>query len=651
MSQTTARLWSKIERDAWRLPEDLTVSQWADKNRVLDSRNSAEPGPWRTSRTPYLQGVMDAFCDAEVEIITLQKSPQSGGTEAILNMIGYAIDQDPSPSLLVMPREEDCAYASINRLKPMIGQSPQLQGHTTGRIWDLSKMEFYFDRMTLYFAGSNSPAGLAAKPVKFLFLDEVNKFPPFAGKEANPIDLAVKRTITFWDRKIVEVSTPTTTDGYITLSYNRSNKQQYYIPCPHCGRYSVWRFEQLKIDKKLRDPDQIRKSKGTVWYECEFCKKQIEEIQKDELVAKGEWLAEGQKIDAKGKITGEAKKDRRHSGFHFSALISPWVSWTEIMAQWFEANTEEGIAIGKLLDFMNSILAEPWQERGRAVKANELEKRRGDFSRGTVPDDCLVLVAGADYHEDQFGNKRIDYEVRGFGYTLANWAISSGRADSWEQLEDEVLFSPFPWANPRGPNKDKPELAVIQLFVDARFLPDEVCGFCIRHPGIAMPAMGASHKQRTPLVISNWEKASQGRAKRYRGLQLMIIDTEFFKNQVTGWAEKEAGEAGSTEYYAEIPDVYFTEFCNEQKIKTRDKWGREHWVWRPVKKGAPTHFLDTAVNAAAAAFYRRIQYLRRPAEQQRTAAAARPRASGQKKRPKKRVHQGFLDDLPRLTFR
>lgn len=651
MSRTTATLWSEAEQEAWRLPEDLTVSQWADKNRVLPA-DSAEPGPYKLVRTPWAKGPMDAFSDPEVEEIDLMWPRQTSKSTSVQNMIGYAIDQDPGPILYVVPREKDVVDRSQKIFRPMIEDSPALKRHITTSPRDLQTESFTFDRMTLYFGWAGSPAELKQRAIKYLFFDEPDSYPQFTGKEADPISLATHCTTTFWDRKIVKVCTPRTKTDYIWQSYITSNQQQYYIPCPHCGDYSVWEFGQLKIRKELRDPDVIRKQAGCVWYECEFCKKRIEETQKEELVDKGIWVAEGQRIDKQGNVTGEAKKDKRHSGFHATALISSWLSWTEIMARWFEANTEEGIALGKLFDFRTEILAEPWEERGRAAKANELEKRKGDFSRSTVPDDCLVLVGGADYHEDQFGNKRIDYEIRGFGYGLRNWVISNGSADSWEELEEEVLLSPFVWANPQGPNKDKPELAVIQLFVDSGYKPEEVYGFCLQHPGIAMPTKGASHSQRTPLVLTNLEKASQGRAKRYRGMQLMMVDTNFFKEQVTGWAERKGGQAGSTEFYVEIPDVYFTEFCNEQKVKTRDRYGREHWIWKPVKRGAPTHFLDTAVNAAAAAFYRRVQYLRRPGEQRAAAAVKKTQQQAvRKSRPKSRPHEGFLDDLPRLTFR
>lgn len=621
MKSTTETIWSEAEREAWRLPAELTVSQWADKHRILPNW-VAEPGPWRTDRTPHLRGIMDAFCDPEVEFIIVQKPRQTGGTEGMLNMIGYSISEDPGPSMLVMARDEDCDYMAEKRLRPMVNNSAELLSHTTGRIWDLSKTDFSFDLMDLFFASSNSPSSLKSKPIRYLYLDEVNDYPPFVGKEASPIDTAINTTLTFWDRKIIIVSTPTTTDGHITIFLGKSRIHHRYIPCPHCGEYSIWQFSQLKIAKDLRDPDKIRQMPGCVWYECEHCGGRIEELQKEELSKKGVWLAEGEKIKPDGTVYGQAKKSKRYSGFQFSALISPWVSWPEIMARWFEANTEEGIAIGKLFDFMNHILAEPYTETATRIEVQQLDKNKGGFSRGTVPDECLILVAGADYHEDTRGAVRIDYEARGFGYGERNFVISSGAANSWEQFESEVLLSPFPWSNPDGPRANEPELAVMLAFIDSGFKPDEVYNFCLRYPHICIPTKGASHTQRTPLVVSNLEKTTGHRQKRYRGMQLVLIDTDFFKDKVHNWAAKEAGQAGSTQFYAEIPDYYFREFTNERKERRRGRYGQVIWRWVPVSKGAKTHHLDTAVNAAAAGFYKRVQYLRRPAEQRISAALA-----------------------------
>lgn len=657
MSPTTKTLWTETQRRILTPPEDITVSRWADANRVLDARSSAEPGPWRTDRTPYLRGIMDAFSDPEVEEETIQKPAQSGGTESIHNMLGYCVSCDPGPALLVMPREDDCDYAAENRLKPMIRSSTDLAGHITERLWDLSKREFNLDNMTLYFAGSNSPAGLAAKPIRYLFLDEVNKYPPFAGKEANPVDLAKKRTITFWDRKIVMTSTPTTAEGLITLSYKRSNMQQYYVPCPACKRYQILIFTQLKIPKNLRDPDKIRRSEGKVYYECEHCGARIEENQKEKMTAAGVWVPKGQDVDINGRLIGKAERDKRHSGFQFNALINPWLKWTEVMVLWFEANTEEGIAVGKLLDFKNAILGEAFEEMGKKIKTSELVKLRGGFSKGTVPADCIALVASADYHKSKTrGIVRIDYEVRGFGYGMKNYVISSGAVSSFDDLDNEVLLSPFPWSDGMA-NEEKPWIAAMVLFVDSGYEPDDVYEYCRKRPGLTIPTKGEPGPRMKPLTPSDLESATERRLNRrqrvrYKGMQLLIVDTHYFKNQVTSWVEAKRDEDGKiiaeplSLFYDEIPQYYFTEFGNEQLVKVRDTKGNARWLWQPVTRGAPTHSLDTAVLCAAAAYYKGLFYLRDPKEEKMPPAAIR------RARPRRRMRRpsgkGWLDNLPSL---
>ena len=147
MPKTSIFPWSKIEREAWKLPEQITVSQWADENRVLDEFTSAEPGQWRTDRAPYLRGIMDAFADPVVEEITIIASTQIGKTESLYNMMGYAIDQDPAPGLYVMAKAEDVEQAAENRLKPMVFKSRALCSHLTGRADDLTKKRFHLDTL------------------------------------------------------------------------------------------------------------------------------------------------------------------------------------------------------------------------------------------------------------------------------------------------------------------------------------------------------------------------------------------------------------------------------------------------------------------------------------------------------------------------
>jgi phage terminase large subunit GpA-like protein len=221
ISTSTPGVWSKAEREAWKLPEELTVSEWADKNIILPE-TSSEPGPYKTSRTPYMRQIMDCFINPDIEIITICKPNQVGVTQGLQNTIGYAIDEDPGPVLYVLPRDTDSNYFADKKIRPMIEDSPTLLAHTTGRIWDLSKESFDFDRMSIYYSASNSSAGLEIKEIRYLYFDEPEDYPVWTGKKPNPVKQGEKRTITFWDRKIYRAGKPRTTDGFMASEIKKS---------------------------------------------------------------------------------------------------------------------------------------------------------------------------------------------------------------------------------------------------------------------------------------------------------------------------------------------------------------------------------------------------------------------------------------------
>lgn len=653
------QIWTEAEKAAWRLPGKMTVSEWADANRTLPS-DTAEPGSYQTSRTPYMRGPMDAFADPEVEMLDVMSGNQVGKSAAIQNMIGYCIDQDPGPTQYTVPRNEDVVYVSQKVFKPMVQESAALEKHLTDSPRDLQTDFFTFDRMTLYFSAAGSVAELGQKYIKYLFFDEPDSYPIFSGKAANPIALGVKRTITFWDRKIVKVCTPTTKDGYINSSYVKSNMQENYIPCPHCGEYTIWKFIQLKVPPTLHNPDEIREKKD-VWYECEICGYKIREDIKEQLVAAGIWLPAGRTIDADGNLHGRPKRSKLHSGFQISSLVSPFpgVTWPKIMANWFAANTEEAIIQGALLDFNNSVLGRPYEETGKKLKAKEVKKLTGGFSKGTVPSECLLLVAGADYHKSRArGIVRIDYEVRGFGYGMKNWVIKTDSVSSFEKLDEEVLLEPFPWADGTD-NETKPWPAVMLMFIDSGFEPDDVYDYCRQRTRLTIPTKGMPGPLLKPIAASELETATEKRLSaqkrvKYRGMQLLTVDTYYFKNQVTSWVEQRIDEDGKviaeplTRFYDEIPSYYFTEFTNERLVKVHSTRGVSKWQWKPVSTGAPTHSLDTAVLCAAAAYYKGVHYLRRPGEKRAVSAAMQRRSSGPRRKPRRPAGEGFLDDIPEL---
>lgn len=652
--QKAAPVWSEAEKAAWKLPLSKTVSHWAETKRIVGDY-SAEPGPWRTARVPFAKEIMDAYSDPEVEEITITGPAQCSKTESAFNMIGFTLDCDPAPTMWVTARDEDCPNISETRLRPMF-EAPGLRNHLTGRPWDMKKgSEFIFDRMSFYFTGANSPSGLASKPIGRLFCDEIDKWKKTVGSEGNPLSLAKRRLSTFktaGNSKFVKICTPTTEDGEINKSLRRSNNQDRYLPCPHCGEYFLPQFAQLKVDPPdLRDPDAII-AKQAAYYECQNCRGRIEDWQRNDMDLKGKWVPEGQTVDKNGNLHGRAKKSKRHSGFNISWFVNTFVSFYDIMAEWFEACAEGDGSPGVLQEFFNQVLGYVWKQAARVTAFNEIEKRKGDFSQGTVPDDVLILTASADFHKKNDGSKRIDYEVRGFGYSMRNWVISSGSIfgvndEPWSQLENEIFNSPFPWSNPE--NKKMP-LAVRLLCVDSRFETVEICDFCARWPGLAVPTMGGKDDQRAQVIVSNPDKSVTARRRHPGQVNLYIFNPGYFKDQVTGWANAPAASPGSTLFYAECPEVYFKEFCNEHKVKNKNRYGMTTESWQPITEGAPTHFLDTAVMTAVAAYILQIRFLKRPGEQRTLPEHYRNqgRRAEEQKGIRKKQGGGFLNDMPRL---
>jgi len=230
---------------SWWQPEPpLTVSQWADKYRILSKDSgAAEPGKWKTSRTPYAKFPMDCFSSRDIEQITVCSSTQTLKTELIINCLAWVVDYDPDPTMIVLPKDEDLPKWALKRLLPSMRETPELNIHLTGRRNDTAGKIWQLDRMWILFASSASPADLSMMPVRYLFLDEVDKFPAYSGKEANPISLAKDRTSTYQNwKKIVLASTPTLEDGYIWQELSKSLRYNYKVPCPFCGKYQVFNF-------------------------------------------------------------------------------------------------------------------------------------------------------------------------------------------------------------------------------------------------------------------------------------------------------------------------------------------------------------------------------------------------------------------------
>lgn len=411
----------------FRPPANDTVSEWADKYRILVSDSSAEPGPWRTDRAPYQREIMDAFTQPGISEIVIMASAQVGKSEIELNMMGRAIDIDPGPILYVQPTDKVAEDYSKRRIAPMISACPTLRDKVykaKGRDSNNTITMKTFPGGSLAIIGANSPSDLASKPVRYIFLDEIDRFPASAGTEGDPIELAERRTETYrHNRKIVKCSTPTIKGASkIERAFMHGTQEEWRTECPYCRNFSFIAFDDVKFDKeKFEDEEgQTQYTVSNVRWECPICKRETSETQAKRCAAK--WFVKNPKAIQNGVRS-----------FRLNAFMSPWSDWKDIALSFLRAKDDPEL----LKVFHNTMLGESWEMRINSGAPEKLLARREHYN-AEVPTGVLVLTMGIDTQDN-----RLEYEVVGWDKDEQSWGIERGvipgRADSpgvWEEVDD-----------------------------------------------------------------------------------------------------------------------------------------------------------------------------------------------------------------------
>ena len=409
-------------------PENLTVAEWADKNRRLSSESSAEVGKWRTSRTPYMFDILNSFTDPKVEHIVVVAASQVGKSEVINNMIGYCIDQDPGPILFVQPTIDDAKKYSEMRIAPMIRETKCLKAKVADpktRDSANTKRQKAFPGGVLVLTGSNVPHDLCSMPIRYLFGDERDRWAKSAGSEGDPWELATARLRTFYNRKMVEVSTPTIKGASaIDNSYHLGTMERWKTQCPHCGTFNEIKFENIRFEYEATEngDDKIFNVKE-IWYICPECGGISDENTIKSQPAR--WEAEAP----------EAKALHKTRSFWLTAWVSPWATWKSIILQFLQAGSDSA----KLQVVVNTQFGQLWELRGDMDSEEDVLARREDYE-AEVPDGVLVLTCGVDTQDD-----RLEFEVVGHGRFGETWGIKHGvilgrpdTAEVWERLDEIV---------------------------------------------------------------------------------------------------------------------------------------------------------------------------------------------------------------------
>ena len=544
-------------------PEQLTVSEWAEQYRMLDSKSSAMPGPWSNDMTPYLVGVMDEFNNYETEEIVFVKPTQVGGTEALHNMVGYIVAQDPSPTMIVYPTEQLAKSISENRLQPMIRTTPELR-----RKFDENSqlLELQFDGMYLTLAGSNSPSGLASKPIRFLLMDEVDKYPGASTKEADPIKLAKERTKTFHNKKIFVTSTPTIKTGHIwKAKENADIEKHFFVPCPHCHEYIELKFNQIRFpdDESMSYVDRAEFAN----YVCQECGCVITDNDKHQMLRKGEW-----------KVVKRNTKFASVVAFWINTLYSPFVRFSDIAKEFLKTKDDPE----EFQNFVNSWLAEPWEDTKLKTSAELVLERQTELPALVLPEWTKLLTGGVDVQENC-----VYWTIRAWGDYLTSQNIAHGQALSFEEVTKVMNLEYM---------TESGEPMVVNLaLIDSGDQTDAVYDYCYLNTEWALPVKGASNGQMSHYKLSKINRPDS----RAHGLTLVLVDGGKYKDMIAGRMRKPNGR-GSWMVYDGCDIEYATQVTAEHKVNVKSG-NKVTQMWVQKSSHADNHYLDTEVYAMAAA--------------------------------------------------
>lgn len=358
---------------------------------------------------------MDAFSDPAIETVVVMSSAQVGKTETVNNVIGYFIEQDPSPILTVQPTVDMGKAWSKDRLAPMLRDTPCLKGKVKdvrSRDAENTVLHKRFPGGHITVSGANSAASLASRPIRIVLCDEISRYPDSAGTEGRPTTLAVKRTTTFYNRKIGFFSTPTVEGCEIGELYEGSDKRKYWVPCPHCATFMVLKWKQVVWPDGRPD---------LAVYVCEHCGGEIVDADKMRMIQDGEWRAEADLV--------------KTAGFWINELYSPWVTFAGMAQGWVKAQD----SLELLQVFINTSLGEVWKQT--VVKASEevILKARCALAPQTAPAGAAALTCGIDVQKGGFY-----FCVRAWARDYTSWLIHYGFLPTWGDVEGLLFDSAYP---------------------------------------------------------------------------------------------------------------------------------------------------------------------------------------------------------------
>lgn len=439
-------VYAMLERGS-RQRARITVSEWADRHRVLTGEQSSIPGPWVTARNPMLREPMDCFTKGSgVHELVMMKSSQGGGSEITINGLAYTMDRNPGPAMIMLPtdaKRDDWKSQKLDPLMRATDAIKDLVGELKSRDSINRQERLTYPGGFLLMTGGNSPSSYDQVSIKVLVMDDLDRFPEVIGKGHDPVARARGRMKAFPNNYFFAlVSTPTIEgSSLIYREWQNSDQRRYHVHCPHCGAAQVLQWKYLQYDKFNHQPT-------AAWYVCAENGCQILEHHKQSMLTGGAWIP--------------TNPDNRRRGYHFSALYVPsglGPSWLDLAIQWNEIHHDPVTGArrtpdpARLMSFINEELGEVYEDQSTTVKANELERSRDDIPNGEIPPGVLDLTIAVDTQDTW-----LDVELMGWrewhdgrpAWRVIDWLQIHGNTSTpapWDELEAYVNQE---WTNAYG---------------------------------------------------------------------------------------------------------------------------------------------------------------------------------------------------------
>lgn len=579
-------------------PPAMNIWQCADKYRVLPkSAGYAEPGRYRTSRTPYLREPMETLSPSSpIQQIKVMKGTQQGWTEIVNNWIVFDMLFNQGPMMMVLPTVELATKHSKKKLSKTIQATPSLKGVIKpSRTKDSGNTILLkeYEGGSIALAGSNSGASFRSDSIRDLALDDLDGYPFDVDGEGDPCDLAINRTDAYANRKILKISTPTTKGtSRIEAEYNDSDQRKYFVPCPHCNQKQEleWGGKRANFGIKfeLSGEDKKQRRLVRVWYECKFCHQAIEEHHKTWMLENGEWIPQN--------------PGHPDAGFHLSSLYSPvgWRSWRDIVSEFLKIKNN----IQREKRWVNTRLGLPFEEEGSQPDWTILKARCEPYKILEVPIGGGFLTAGVDVQDN-----RIAVKIKAWGRGEESWLIYWGeiygdpaqdpnpgpaQGQIWKEL-DQLLYRSYRHAGGA-------ELTIIYAAVDSGgHHTQEVYNYCRTRTTKAFPVKGASISNKPILGRPSKQDVNYRGAKIKSGIDLWPVGTDTAKSQIYGRLRMATSGPGCMHFYIGLPDEYFTQLTAEKLVTRYTASGYPKSEWVNVAEDKRNEALDCEVYALAAA--------------------------------------------------